>query len=378
MATGFLSPISLNAQILSDQGIVGSGFQLFLYLAGTSTPATTYTSSSLSVPNSNPIVMAANGRWQNVSIWTPAGVVLKQVWVDANNNVIPGLTIDNIPALNDLTTVGTGGAIANFYGGADSGAANAYVLTFTSPFFTGLQNGNQITWLPGHTNTGASTMNVNGLGVLPITNLDGSALTAGEVVTGQPATIQYQSGNWVLLTGYTNLTAKGNVTLGSGGNIVLGGAGGTLTAYGQTAATQIDISPDTGSFTATVAGPWASPLTMTMQFRKSGKFVWLYSTTQALGSATNTGIVITMTGLPAEIQPALTAGGTWSAPCGTVQNLGANLLGIATVTAGSTSIVINWLGTVAGTNPVGLSNGYTFTSGGTAAVGPFAFQYPLA
>lgn len=265
MATGFLSPISLITQMLSDQGIVGSGFQLFLYLAGTSTPATTYTSASLGVANSNPIVMGSNGRFPNVSIWTPAGTVLKMVWEDANNNLIAGLTVDNIPAINDLSATSGGGQVT-FWGGADGGVANAYTLSFTAPFFTGLTNGNVIWWVPGHTNTGASTLNVNGLGVTNITNIDGSALQAGQLTAGQIAQVIYYNGNFIL----------------------------------QSAAV-LNIS---GSWSSTLSGPWASGSnpTVTMKYERTGNHVTVWCDTGATVICT-VSAAISASGLPAIITP---------------------------------------------------------------------------
>ena len=114
-AAGFLSPIGTITQLLSDQGVVGSGYQILIYQAGTTTPATTYTTSALNVANSNPIVMGSNGRFQSVSVWAPSGTVLKMVIEDASNNVIAGGTLDNIPLINDVS-----GSPAFAYSAADS------------------------------------------------------------------------------------------------------------------------------------------------------------------------------------------------------------------------------------------------------------------
>lgn len=106
MASGFLVPVGALLQILSDQGVVGSGFKINTYVGGSvSTPLTTYTDSTLGTPNSNPIVMGSNGRFQNVNIWVPSGTLTKVVLTDASNNVIAGGTVDNLPAINDLGTI---------------------------------------------------------------------------------------------------------------------------------------------------------------------------------------------------------------------------------------------------------------------------------
>ena len=47
MAAGFLSPIALIVQAFTDQGVVGAGYKVNVYLAGSTTFVTVYTSSAL-------------------------------------------------------------------------------------------------------------------------------------------------------------------------------------------------------------------------------------------------------------------------------------------------------------------------------------------
>ena len=103
MATGYLSPIGLILQAFTDQGVVLAGGKVYTYTAGTTTPATTYTSSTLTTPNSNPIVLQSNGRLP-ASVWIGTGVTLKMVLTDSSGNVISGGTIDNLPGINDVPT----------------------------------------------------------------------------------------------------------------------------------------------------------------------------------------------------------------------------------------------------------------------------------
>lgn len=95
-----MSPIALFLQVFSDQGIVGAGYKIFTYVAGSTTPVTTYTDSTLGVQNANPIVMQANGRLP-ASVWAPAGTVIKMVLADPTGAPIANGTIDNIPMLNE-------------------------------------------------------------------------------------------------------------------------------------------------------------------------------------------------------------------------------------------------------------------------------------
>jgi hypothetical protein len=103
MATGFLSPIGTpTQQFFSDQGIVLSGGLLYTYLAGTTTPAPTYTTPNLAVANPNPIVLNSNGRAPQ-EIWLQQGTLYKFVLTDANNNPLSVGTFDNIAGINDVS-----------------------------------------------------------------------------------------------------------------------------------------------------------------------------------------------------------------------------------------------------------------------------------
>jgi hypothetical protein len=304
---GLMSPITLITQLLSDQGIVGAGFKINTYVAGSvSTPQNTWTDSTLGVLNSNPIILGSNGRFQNVAVWAPAGTVIKMVVQDANNNIIAGLTIDNIPLLNDLTAV-AGGTPITLYGGTDTGAVNAYILNFTAPFFTAYANGITIFWIPANTNTGAATVNVNGLGVRNIVNVDGSALLAGQIQANQPTEMIFFGGQWVLInTGlYTGPLTVGGTTqlngaLNAVGNIALGAAGKTLKEWAATAAALVDASMDSGTFVGTLGGVTGT-VTGTVGFERVGRIIVLFADATIAGTSNSTNL--TLSGLLASLQP---------------------------------------------------------------------------
>jgi len=100
MATGYLLPISTILQFFTDQGVVLAGGKVYTYVAGTTTPVATYTSSSLSVLQANPIILQSNGRMAS-PVWVPADVTVKMVLQDSSGNVISGGTIDNLQGIND-------------------------------------------------------------------------------------------------------------------------------------------------------------------------------------------------------------------------------------------------------------------------------------
>ena len=71
----------------------------------------------------------------------------------------------------------------------DTGVANAYSLTY-SPSVT-VTEGMELTFMPTHNNSGASTLTVNGSSAKNILAQDGSALQGGEIVAFGPISVVY-------------------------------------------------------------------------------------------------------------------------------------------------------------------------------------------
>lgn len=93
-----LSPIwGAGAQLLDNSGNVLSGGKIYTYAAGTTTPATTYTSSTGGTANSNPIILNSAGRVP-YEIWLTDGTVYKFVLKDSNDVLIA--TYDNLTGIN--------------------------------------------------------------------------------------------------------------------------------------------------------------------------------------------------------------------------------------------------------------------------------------
>lgn len=98
-----LSPIwGAGAQLFDNSGNVLSGGKIYTYLAGTSTPATTYTSNSGNTANSNPIVANSAGRLTN-EVWLTWNNLYKFVLRDSNDVLIA--TYDNIPPILDASSI---------------------------------------------------------------------------------------------------------------------------------------------------------------------------------------------------------------------------------------------------------------------------------
>jgi hypothetical protein len=88
-------------QFFSDNGIPLSGGKLYVYLAGTTTPATTYTTSAGNVAHANPIVFDSSGR-VSTEIWLTKGSLYKFVLKSSTDVQI--WEKDNIPAINDINS----------------------------------------------------------------------------------------------------------------------------------------------------------------------------------------------------------------------------------------------------------------------------------
>jgi hypothetical protein len=113
----FLSPIGgAAAQFFDNDGNVLSGGKIYTYIAGTSTPKTTYTTSAGNIAHSNPIILDSAGRVPTGEIWLLAGFY-KFVLNTSSDTLIA--TYDNIS--------GTG---APFYL-LDDFVGNGSTLSFT-------------------------------------------------------------------------------------------------------------------------------------------------------------------------------------------------------------------------------------------------------
>ena len=85
----------------------------------------------------------------------------------------------------------------------DTGSANAYTTTFI-PAITALTDGIKYRFKANISNTGASTLNANSLGVTPIVNWYGNPLVGGEIVASANIEVTYNTsfnggnGAWVI------------------------------------------------------------------------------------------------------------------------------------------------------------------------------------
>jgi hypothetical protein len=247
MSVAYISPAG-KFRAVDNNGNALVGGKVYTYSAGTTTPIQTFTDSTAITLNANPVILNSRGE---ADIWILPNTGYKFILQDSNGNVI--WTEDNI-FLSQLLTL---------YGGVDTGSANNYVINFAGNF-TSLADGIYIIWFPSNANTSASVINVNGFGNVSILNPDGTNISAGQIVAGQPAYILYKAGNWVLC------------------------ASGLSPAY------------QTGSFTMSLTGCTTIP-TQTCFYVRIGNQVTLNVPFAITGTSNTT--LATLTGIPAAITP---------------------------------------------------------------------------
>lgn len=79
------------------------------------------------------------------------------------------------------------------YVGTDTGSANAYAIQFGvgQPQPSAYTNGMGVKFKAANGNSGASTINVNGLGIVSIIRANGVALSSGDITSGQIVSLTY-------------------------------------------------------------------------------------------------------------------------------------------------------------------------------------------
>ena len=300
MTTETLAP-SLFYRDWDANGNPLAGGLVYTYQAGSATPLATYTDSTGGTPNANPVVLNTRGE---ASIWIPPNTAYKFVVTDSAGNAIR--TKDNV----------VNAQLLSLYGGVDTGVATAYVLNFAAPF-TSYADGIAIYWIASNSNTGASTINVNGLGAVSITNQSGSALSANQISAGYVLFILYKSGKFILAspingsgaTVVSGLSVTGTAAIGStlgvtGATTLTGGftssanstINGELTVNGSASTPPVAVSyaASSGTLNCALSNVFTTTLTgnvtgaYTLSNPQDGQTINWFLTQDATGSRTMT------------------------------------------------------------------------------------------
>lgn len=133
-----------------------------------------------------------------------------------------GYTLDPEAGPDTDLTMLSKSILAHVLGGQyfdENGAADAYVLTRsgTLPAVTSYFDGLIVVFNPANDNTGASTVNVDSVGVKSIVTADGSALTGGEINADDFVILRYNSGSDY----FEIVFSKGVITDGTADQLIL-------------------------------------------------------------------------------------------------------------------------------------------------------------
>ena len=122
----FLSPVGgVAAQFFTNTGAVLTGGKLYTYLAGTTTPATTYTTNVGNVARTNPVILDSAGRVPGSGeIWLST-VIYKFILKDSNDVLIG--TYDNISGIGALAVQNYTGDGSNVGYAVSGNVVNVYI-----------------------------------------------------------------------------------------------------------------------------------------------------------------------------------------------------------------------------------------------------------
>lgn len=236
--SGNLSPPPV-FQGIGQGGVILVGGQLGTFQAGTNTPQVTYADRALSQPNTNPVILNANGQ---ASIWLDPTLSYKFVLSDSNSN--PVYSQDNIAGTQSIPNVVIGPPAAGVTALVVNGSSTGDTMDINTP-----NNGTVIQVRNAGTNLGpmviannASVFNSPCLLISQNSTVGGAGealiLNGGGVGTNNAAPLTVFGGsatlgpNSVFLShdGHTlYVQIDGNGALIIGGFAVTGHGAGTLT-----------------------------------------------------------------------------------------------------------------------------------------------------
>ncbi|CAB4127824.1 hypothetical protein UFOVP96_15 [uncultured Caudovirales phage] len=228
-----LSPIGNGISFLGVTGLPLSGGKLYTYQAGSSTPLASYTTSSGTVANANPIILGTDGRPPS-EIWITYGYNYKFVLQDSSGSTIatydniygilgsvPSVTPSSLPSGCILMWSGSIGSIpSGFYlcDGTNStpDLRNRFVVGAGSTYSVGQTGGSADSIVVAHTHTATSTSVVTDPG-----HVHALYAAQGDVVGGSGAQPGYRGATPAntssAVTGITVATATTNASTGVSG-----------------------------------------------------------------------------------------------------------------------------------------------------------------
>ncbi len=190
--------------ILDTNGQALSGGKVYTYIAGTSTLSALYTDVALTTPAANPIVLDSNGQAQVYGNGTYKFLIKTSadVLVYTRDNLVYETPDDSFK-----------------WGGTSTGASGVFAIT-PSPAPSAYADGQRYCFRTHQNSAAGNTLNVAGLGAVPIyKGANAGATAVGDFYTGQILDLIYDSssGGRMLPTNGTDFIIKIN---GSGETIL--------------------------------------------------------------------------------------------------------------------------------------------------------------
>ena len=131
-----LSPFyGVGGQLFDNNFNPLAGGKIYTYLAGSTTPTATYTTSAGNIAHTNPIELNGAGRVPSGEIWLTSGISYKFAVEDSANNQIG--TFDNVKGINQNVFT----SIANFIGDGGTTIFTLPVVPISENFINIFING---------------------------------------------------------------------------------------------------------------------------------------------------------------------------------------------------------------------------------------------
>lgn len=197
--TAVLSPLPIQ-HFVDNLGLPLVGGKLFTYKAGTSTKQATYTDSTGGTPNTNPVILNYRGE---ANVWLDPTLLYKFVLARATDTdppTNPIWTVDNI----SVFPIGF-----NFDADAiDTGSVNAIAVAI--PLISSPVAFTRIVVKVANTNTGPTTITVNGGTAKAVTLQNLSALLGNELIANGIYQFVFDGAQWQLqdLLGFQRTAAE--------------------------------------------------------------------------------------------------------------------------------------------------------------------------
>ncbi len=187
--------------------------------------------------------------------------------------------LDQIAASFNLLPIPSAiiGGISNY--AVDTGAANAYVISVSPSTLVAYADGLTLRFKAANANTGAATINVNGLGLRSIVRPDGTSLTADDIYAGQICQISYNNTTGNFQLSITPLAAVYQA-------LAYANAAAASASAAAGSASAASSSASAASSSASLASQWATSLSLVDGVYYGSR----YYSIEAFNSATAAGI----------------------------------------------------------------------------------------